>query len=575
MKDSLMATPAHWRLALLLAAGCLLAGCAAPPAATPQTGTSECAALTGLAIPASALGLRSGAATITQARFVAAQPLEAMRGATLPATPDYCQVQGRIAPVDAAAQFIHFQVNLPARWNGKALQYGGGGYNGTLVTGLTPLRDAAPDDPLPLARGYATLGTDSGHQAASFAPNAIGEFGMNDEMLANYGYASYKKVKDAAFLVMRAFYGRYPEKMYYFGGSEGGREGLTMAQRFPNDYDGIVSVVPVVQLSMLFQSYIPHTLPQFAGGWMSPAKAATLARFVVAACDELDGIADGVVSNYAACPARVDIEKLRCAGGADTGDACLSDAQVAVVRAMHSPFKLPFKVANGLDTYPAWGFWGNETTPDPVNPTWTRWVAGVAAPTPAVDATSAAQHWLYGANFVRYFVARDPGFDVRGYDPARFEARLKQVSELIDSSNPDLSAFFARGGKLILRENTADVAQSPQAGIDYFQAVTARVGPAVMERSARLYISPASTHTGNASSVTTRAIVPTMVDLLDPLDQWASTGQPPGDALVQTVKSPVPPFTLAAARPLCRYPNYPRFVGGGDPSSAGSYRCVP
>ena len=566
-----------WRLAAMGVAAWVLAGCAGGPASAPapapEVGSAQCALLAGLAIPAARLGLPSGAATITQARFELAQPLEIVRGVTAPATPDYCQVQGRIAPVDPAAEPIHFQVNLPARWNGKALQYGGGGYNGTLVTGLTPLRDATPDDPLPLARGYVTLGTDSGHRAASYPPNAIGQFGMNDEMLANYGYASYKKVKDAAVEVMRAFYGRGPGRMYYFGGSEGGREGLTMAQRYPADYDGIVSVVPVVQLSMLFQSYIPHVRPQFSGGWMSPAKVATLAKFVVAACDGLDGIADGVVSNYLACPARVDVDRLRCAGGADTGDGCLSDAQLAVVKAMHSPFKLPFKVANGLDTYPAWGFWGNETTPDPANPTWTRWVTGTAPPTPAVEA-SAGQHWLYGANFVRYFAARDPNFDVRSYDPARFEARLKQVSEIIDSSNPDLSAFFARGGKLIVRENTADVAQSPQAGIDYFQAVAARVGPAVMESSARLYVSPASTHTGNASSVTTGAVVPTMVDLLDPLDRWVTTGQPPPDALVQVVKAAAPPFTLAASRPLCRYPNHPRY-GGGDPSSAASYRCVP
>jgi pimeloyl-ACP methyl ester carboxylesterase len=104
--------------------------------------------------------------------------------------------------------------------------------------------------------------------------------------------------------------------MYYFGGSEGGREGLTMAQRFPADYDGIVSVVPVVQLSMLFQSYVPHQLPQFGGGWLSPAKVATLARFVSDACDALDGIADGVVSNYLACPARVNLQALRCAARA-------------------------------------------------------------------------------------------------------------------------------------------------------------------------------------------------------------------------------------------------------------------
>jgi pimeloyl-ACP methyl ester carboxylesterase len=553
---------------LPLVAGLCLAvltvSCAAPErpvSRAPAEWQSACAGLQGRSVPASAIGLASGPASVTSATWTAASP-------NLPA---HCRVLGSIAPVDPAAHAIQFQVNLPLAWNGKALQYGGGGYNGTLVTGLAPLRDAAPDDALPLARGYVTLGTDSGHQASAFAPNAIGQFGLNDEMLVNYAYASYKKVRDVAVHLVRSHYGHAPARMYYFGGSEGGREGLTMAQRFPADYDGIVSVVPVVQLSMLFQSYIPRALPQFQGGWMNPAKVRTLARFVAQRCDALDGLADGVVHNYDACTAQVDLQALRCAGGADTGEGCLSDAQIAVVRSVHAPYRFPFALANGLDTYPQW-FYGNEDTPDPVQPTMTRWVTGSAVPTEPPDAQSAGQYWLYGSNYVKYFVARDARFDVRTYDPANFRARLQQVSEILDSSNPDLSAFFARGGKLIVRENMGDLAQSPQAGIDYFQAVTRRVGPAVMERSARLYISPASTHSGHATSVTDGAPVPTMVDLLDPLDRWVSTGAAPADALVQTLKASTPPFTQRAARPMCRHPQYPHYTGG-DRLLAASYSC--
>lgn len=542
------------------------------PSAQVLRGT--CPALAGTTVPSSAIGLPSGNAVITSATFVPAAAQAVANGTTTPATPDFCKVQGNIAPVDPAAQPINFQVNLPTAWNGKAVQYGGGGYNGSLVNGMTPLRDANPDDPLPITRGYVTLGTDSGHQASTFAANAIGQFGMNDEMLANYGYASYKKVKDVAVKVMQAFYTQGPSRMYYFGGSEGGREGLTMAQRFPADYDGIVSVVPVVQLSMLFQSYIPHVRPQFSGGWMSPAKVATLAKFVSDTCDSLDGLADGIVSNYQACPARVNVDLLRCAGGTDTGTTCLSDAQIAVVKAMHAPYTLPFGVSQGATSYPAWPFYGNETTPDPVNPTWTRWVTGSAAPTAAVDAATAGQHWLYGANFVRYFVARDATFDPLAFDPASYQARLQQVSSIIDSNNPDLAAFFARGGKLIMRENTADVAQSPQAGIDYFQAVQRKLGADAMEASARLYISPGSTHSGPGTSVTDGSPIPTMVDLLDPLDRWVAGSQPPAEALVQSVKATAPPFALQASRLMCRYPAYPRFVGG-DPKAATSYACVP
>ena len=534
---------------------------------------STCPRLAGYTLPPPSIGLPSGAATLTSATYTPAS-LESASGATPNlGTPDYCRVLGAIAPVDPAAQMIHFQINLPSAWNGKALQYGGGGFNGTLITGLAALRDAAPGDPLPIMRGYVTLGTDSGHQASSFAANRIGEFGLNDEMLRNYGYAAYKKVRDVAVAVMRSYYGQGPEKMYYFGGSEGGREGLTMAQRFPADFDGIVSVVPVVQLSMLFQSYIPHNLPQLRGGWMSPAKIATLAKFVSDSCDALDGLADGVVNNYLACPAHVDLKRLRCPEGQDHGDLCLSDAQIEMITAVHSPFELPFPVANGLNAYPQWLF-GNEATPDPTDSTMTGWVMGQAPPNAAVDAATSSRQWLFGANFVRFFVARDPSLDPAGYDPRQYKVRVEEVSEIIDSTNPDLSVFFARGGKLILRENMGDLAQSPLAGINYFQSVVARVGQAVVDQSARLYISPASTHAGQATSMATGAPVPTMVDLLDPLDRWVTKGEPPPDALVQTLKAVEAPYEVRASRPMCLYPNYPHYVGG-DPRQNTSYACRP
>jgi Tannase and feruloyl esterase len=160
---------------------------------------SACPQLAGQSIPASSIGLASGAVALASAAFTAAT----LGSGATPATPDYCKVLGTIAPVDPAAQLIHFQINLPIAWNGKALQYGGGGFNGTLITGLAPLRDAAPGDQLPITRGYVTLGTDSGHQSSASAANRIGEFGLNDEMLQNYAFASYKKVHDVAVAVMR------------------------------------------------------------------------------------------------------------------------------------------------------------------------------------------------------------------------------------------------------------------------------------------------------------------------------------------------------------------------------------
>ena len=548
------------------ATAALLSACTTPIHTVTRTApelAAACPALAGTVVPASAIGLPSGPVRIASAVLVPAAP----------ATPEYCKVLGSMAARDAAAQAINFQVNLPTQWNGKALQYGGGGFNGVLITGLTPLRDAAPSDPLPIARGYVTLGTDSGHQAAAFAPHEPGAFAANDEMLENFAFASYKKVKDAAAHLMRSFYGRGPERMYYFGGSEGGREGLAMAQRFPADYDGIVSVVPVINWTGLFHAFVRNQTPQFKD-WLNADKAPLIAKATSDACDALDGLADGIVSNYLACQARVDLQPLRCPGGADAGKHCLSDTELEVMRAIHSPYTFPFALANGITTYPAW-YYGHEDSLDgPSAPSLVRWVSGTAAPTVPPQAATAATQWLYGNNWIRHAIARDAAFDVRNYNPANHAARVQQTSALMDATNPDLSAFFARGGKLIIRENAADRAQSPQMGFDYYKAVVERLGQAAVDRSVRLYVSPGSTHTGNSRSVTDKTPVPTMVDLLDPLDRWVSAGQAPAEDLVQTRQAAQPPHTVLAARPLCLYPRYPHYTGG-DKTRASSFACRP
>jgi len=240
---------------------------------------------------------------------------------------------------------------------------------------------------------------------------------------------------------------------------------------------------------------------------------------------------------------------------------------------IHSPYQFSFPLANGLTSYPQW-LWGHENSLDNTAVNLERWVTGTANPAIPPNPTANATQWLYGNNWIRHAIVKDPNYDVRTYDPQNFRARVQQTSELIDSTNPDLSAFFARGGKLILRENAADRAQSALMGIDYYKAVVAKSGQTAVNQSVRLYVSPGSTHTGNSRSVTDQTPVPTMVDLLAPLDLWATAGQAPDDALMQTVKGTVPPFATKASRPMCRYPHYPQF-NGGDRLQASGYTCVP
>jgi pimeloyl-ACP methyl ester carboxylesterase len=436
---------------------------------------------------------------------------------------------------------------------------------------LTPLRDAAPTDALPLARGYVTFGTDSGHKVSDYPAGEPGAFAMNDEMLENFAYASYKKVKDVAVSTMRSLYGSKPTKVYYFGGSEGGREGLAMAQRFPADFDGVVSVVPVVNWTGLFHAFVRNQQPLLNGGF-SAAKVPLIAKATNDACDGLDGLLDGVVNNYQACQGKVNLKSLRCPEGADAGLHCLSDKELTVLDLLHTPTTFPFPLANGLTSYPAWWYGHEDSLDGPSVPSFVRWVSGRAAPAVPPDAASTSTHWLYGSSWIRYAILRDALGDVGWYDPTAHQQRIQQTSALMDASDPDLRAFFSRGGKLIIRENAGDRAQSPQMGIDYFSAMVSAVGQANAQASARLYVSPASTHSGNAQSLTTKASVPTMADLLDVLDAWATQGKVPPDSIVQTSHAGQAPFAVQASRPMCRFPAYPHYVGGPT-QIAASYVC--
>ncbi|HET9207232.1 MAG TPA: tannase/feruloyl esterase family alpha/beta hydrolase, partial [Burkholderiaceae bacterium] len=308
------------------------------PGADNATG---CAALGG-SIEAARIGLPSGGATIDSATLIAASPLAvAERGPTpaatiTPAAPEYCKVIGRIGPVDRSAPPILFQVNLPVQWNGRSVQYGGGGFNGVLITGLALVPAAPYDKPSPLAQGFVTVGTDSGHQNQPGQPPQV--FALNDEALVNFAHASYKKVRDVSAELMRRAYGRAPDKMYFVGSSEGGREGLTMAQRYPDAFDGIFSRVPVIHWTGLQHVGLRDGLATVGDGWIRPPQVKLVHDAVLAACDAIDGMADGIVSDPVACRQRFDVARLRCSGA--PGDQCLSDAQVRAVQTLHTPLRL-------------------------------------------------------------------------------------------------------------------------------------------------------------------------------------------------------------------------------------------
>jgi hypothetical protein len=537
---------------------------------------SACAALAGQSVQAGKIGEPTTGATVKSATLKAAvaDAPNTAGTATVLGTPEYCEVLIEIKPVDATAPLINTQLNLPSSWNGKKLQFGGSGYNGALVTGLDPSRNAPPDVPRPITRGYMTTGTDSGHQ--NQAGVEAYAFALNQEALVNFAYASYKKTHDVAIELGQRYYGKRPLRSYYMGGSEGGREAMMMAQRYPDDYDGIVSIDPVMNWTGLqtFGNWIGGILQSAAGAWLG-GKTQLVHDTVTAACDSLDGIADGVVSRYGACKpvAEAALAAKACASGNDEGASCLSTAQLAVIQSAHAGYQFSFPVANGMQAYAGFAFGGEGLAGN-----WSNWLVGTAPPTDGPAANGINQVYRFGNGYVRYFIAQNANFDPLTYEPANFRDRVLQVSQWMDATNPDLSAFRASGGKLLLREDMSDTAQSPLTGLNYFDAVVARMGASTVGEFFAAYAATGLPHTSGgvaAGAANAPAYgIPGRVDLLAVVEDWVEKGIKPAAQYTLTNRNALAPFAEIASKPMCQYPLYPRYTGTGSGAAAASFSCV-
>lgn len=526
-----------------------------PPA--PPAPLVSCTALGGQAIAAAQIGLPSGGAQVVSATGHAASDA----GNTLG---DYCAVRGTIQPVDPNAPVINFAVNLPTAWNGKGIHFGGGGFNGRLIDGTEPIRFGPATKPAPLALGYATWGDDSGHQSGSITD---GTFAMNDEALANYGGQSLKKTHDVALRLIDIMYGRAPQKAYFLGTSTGGRDALAYIQRWPADYQGVIANEPALNYTGTRLSNVATGRALYANGgagWMNVAKTLLVQKTVLAACDRLDGAADGIISNVESCrPLNTQIlSSLRCPGGTDTGDTCLSDAQLSTVRTIESPLELTrYTLADGVTRAGGYNFLEGALIAGPYT---TRDLG--SRPVPANPATSAdANMFVTGDQWTKYFVTRTPNFDSLGFDPldpGSFTARVTAVARITDATNADLSPFLSRGGKLILLHGLADEVISPNSTIDYYQRVVATVGQPAVNQGIRFYTVPGMGHG-------TGVFIPNW-DSLAALEAWVEQGVAPGTGIaVDGVAS-----TYGRTRPLCQYPAWPKYNGSGSLDAAVNYSCV-
>lgn len=540
------------------------------PAPPPQAKT--CEALNGMTVAVDAIGLPTTGAVITGTQVVPAA------GAGPTAVGDYCKVLGDIRPVDPAAPSIKFQVNLPANWNGKAMMFGGGGYNGTIATGTGNVPAGPVDRPVPLGAGYATFGSDSGHQAGP-AGSRDGTFGANDEALRNFAGEALKKTRDVAITIIKARYAADVQRTYFAGGSTGGREALLAVGNWPQDFDGAIVLYPAwnaVALNLHF-GRITQELAK-PGAYPNRAQRTVLLQASLEACDDLDGVKDGLISDVAACDARFDPATakrngtdIRCPDGVAAGDTCLSDAQIAAFRVINAPLDLPYSLPGGQTGYPGFTTWGTDfgvLNPNPLQATVLSLALGTSQPTNPMPPVTVSEGPPYGSTFwdqfAKYFVTRDPAFNSLSLDPVNPGPWQPRIVELagVQSADPDkLDAFRAKGGKILMAHGKHDALVSNRATQDFVKRVDAGMAGDIRD-FLRYYEIPGY---GHAVSTVFNAAW----DSLTTLERWVEEGVEPAPQVVaDTVGVP------GRTRPLCEYPSWPRYNGSGEVNVATSFTCV-
>jgi feruloyl esterase len=546
----------------MLAIAMLAAGPDARAQATSVALLQRCEDLKGMTIPAGDIKLPTKGAAITSAdRTPISPPRPDPDGEFGLPIPERCIVQGQINSIDPAAPPIKFNINLPINWNGRVLQSGGGGMGGVVIT-APDKKAAARFDPIPLDRpypltlGYVTFGSDGGHEGTDVT------FMKSDEALRNWAADSMKKTRDLALVVVHVAYGRRAERVYFAGESAGGREALMVAQRFPDDYDGIIATSPV--LSWYYIHLADNNIrDKLIQGWLDKNAVALIARKTRASCDEADGLKDGVIARYLDCPN--DAAALRCPDG-KPNEGCLSDAQVAAVNAIRDPWSMAVPMAHGVTRYPGFGVTGDE---DAERYQYAFYTVGTEQPSYPLAPGRGFERGRgailnFAALLIRHTIVQDAAFDPYLFDPRPYAKRIQYLSALFDATDPDLSKFRARGGKVIILQPSADNAVGTPMIAEYYNGVVTKLGQQAADEVLLLFITPGGGHNVTGTS---------QVDILTLLTDWVEKGQAPADTQIAYDIDPASLKTLRTM-PACRYPSYARYNGSGDVNSAASFTCT-
>ncbi len=513
------------RLAVVPFCACAaLAACNRAPAndaAARASTPASCESLAALALPDTKI---TNVQRVEAGAFVAPPmppgPPISVDYSTLPA---FCRVSATAAPTPDSA--IKFEVWLPvAGWNGKFVAVGNGGFAGIIF-----YFDMAE----PLRRGYAVTGSDTGHEGdfadASFA---VG----HPEKLVDFAWRAVHETTVKSKAIVTALYSKPARRSYWLGCSTGGRQGLKAAQRFPDDFDGISAGAPAnnwVPL-MSYGAKVQQLVTDPKGG-LAPPQLTLLMEAAIAACDARDGVTDRVVEDPRSCT--FDPGTLACTAGKSSG--CLTPSQVETARSLYAGVVNP---RTGEKIFPGPGPGGELQ--------WAAYAPGV---------------FPIAANYWRDQVTGDPNWTPAMLDLDKDLARARSLDTAqVTATDPNLSAFVARQGKLLLWHGWTDGLIPAQNTIDYYESVLTTTGAEQVKDSVRLFMAPGVDHCSGGEGTF-------MIDALGAIDTWVESGKAPEQLVASR------PLAAGArrTRPLCPYPQIARYRGQGSTDEASNFACVP
>jgi feruloyl esterase len=476
----------------------------------------------------------------------------------------YCSVRGTITT--SPGSVVTYRVDLPeaVAWNDRLLLIGGGGFDGyiSLDGNGVDLWSTFIGYQGPKLGDHVLVATDSGHQGRGAYPAFdMSWAARNPDAMTNHAYRANHLVLWTAVALAKRVYGREPRRRYMAGGSNGGRQGIMAAQRYPKDYDGVVALMPAISQTSVFANWAPvfQHIYRHPDNWLGKEALTLFTKAEIAACDDVDGLRDGVISNYKAC--LFDGRALACpAERPAEAKPCLTPGQIETIRLTRAYKRVDAGFADGLKGYPGYG-------PGAGTSAWMTFLMGTEF--------AKRDGFLYLlANQQVKVLTDDPNADIMTFDPTKWRDAIMNLSKIMDTSNPDLAAFFKRGGKMILWHGVGDTAVSYQRTAEYTDMIRKSVGEATARKSLRSFVSPTLDHYFDGPEANA-------LPFLASIEDWVEKGKAP-DAVVATRLDPPPsPVNTSMSgkvsftRPLCEYGHYPKYRGKGDASKAASFTCAP